>query len=78
MTRPGTRPAGWVQQTADDNPDIVFAAMLCDTGKKSLKHARSLNLTLPVMLDPGGAHSLSVSRMSARRPQSLSAPADKS
>lgn len=44
-----------VQQTADDNPDIVFAATLCDTGRKSLKHARSLKLTLPVMLDPGGA-----------------------
>jgi Cu+-exporting ATPase len=44
-----------VQQTADDNPDIVFAATLCDTGKKSLKHARSLKLTMPVMLDPGGA-----------------------
>ena len=44
-----------VQQTADDNPDIIFAATLCDTSKKSLKHARSLKLTLPVMLDPGGA-----------------------
>jgi Cu+-exporting ATPase len=43
-----------VQKTADSNPDIVFAATLCDTGKKSLKHARSLNLSLPVMLDPDG------------------------
>jgi len=43
-----------VQQTADDNPDIVFAATLCDTSRKSLKHARSLKLTLPVMLDPDG------------------------
>jgi len=43
-----------LQKTADENPDIVFAATLCDTGRKSMKHARGLGLTLPVMLDPGG------------------------
>jgi YHS domain-containing protein len=43
-----------VQKTADENPDIVFAATFCDTGAESFKHVRSLHLTLPVMLDPGG------------------------
>jgi YHS domain-containing protein len=44
-----------VAQTAKGNPDITFVATLCDTSARARKHVKGLKLSLPVMLDPGGA-----------------------
>lgn len=43
-----------VSASAAENEDVTFVAVLCDTSVRSRKHAGSLKLSYPVLLDAGG------------------------